>query len=295
MRNLNLDQVLSLTRVVQLGSFSAAAKALNLTQPAISLQVRDLEERMGVRLVERLGRRAFATPAGQELLQRGQRLLRDAEEAIAAMQRHREGRLGRVRLSANDIFCSYLLPRAIQAFRRKRPDAEVRVSISSTATAVDEVLDNRYDLAVITLPISDKKLTVTPLLCEPLVAILPPSDPAAAAAIAAPELARRALILDLPTSRYSRLVRAWFEASGVEPKPVMETSAYESVKQLVQAGLAASILPRVAVESEPRRDLAIRPLRPALTWDLAVIQRRDRKLEPAAADMRDALMALRKR
>ena len=295
MRNLSLDQLLTLTRVVELGSFSAAARSLNLTQPAVSLQIRELEERLGVRLVDRLGKRAFATAAGLDLVERARRLLREAEEAVEAMRRHREGRLGRVRVSANDIFCSYLLPRAIQAFRARRPEAEIVAGIASSGNAIEQVIANRADLAVVTMPVADPALTVLPFRREPIVAILPPSESAAPRRIAAADLARHPLILDLPSAKYARLVRAWFETGGVEPKPMMETSAYESVKQLVRAGLAVSVLPRVAVASGQFRDLVVRPLRPALTWDLALILRRDKPVDPAVADMRDALLALRRR
>lgn len=295
MRNLNLDQLQTLTRVVELGNFSAAARALNLTQPAISLQVRELEERMGVRLVDRMGKRAYATAAGVDLIERARRILRESDEAVTAMRRHREGRLGRVRVSANDIFCSYLLPRAIQAFRARRPEAEIVAGIVSTGNAIEQVIANRLDLAVVTMPVADRALTVLPMFSEPLVAILPPSESRAPRRIAAADLARHPLILDLPSAKYARLVRAWFETSGVEPKPMMETSAYESVKQLVLAGLAASILPRVAVDQARYRQLVVRPLRPALTWELALILRADKTPDPAVADMRDALLALRRR
>lgn len=295
MRNLNLDQLQTLRRVVELGNFSAAARALNLTQPAISLQVRELEDRLGLRLVERLGKRAYATAAGKDLIEHAQRLSREADAAMETMRRHREGKLGRVRIGANDIFCSYLLPRAIQAFRRRRPEAEIIVSISSSATALRDIADNRFDLAVVTLPVADRSMVITPLLKEPLVAILPPMETRAPKRIAAEDLARQSLILDLPSAKYARLVRAWFEANGVEPRPVMETSAYESVKQLVLAGLAASILPRVAVQSSQYAELVVRPLRPALNWELALVMRRDKPPDPAIDDMRDALLALRRR
>lgn len=295
MRNLNLDQLQTLVRVVELGNFSAAARSLNLTQPAVSLQVRELEERLGVRLVDRLGKRAFATAAGLDLIERARRLHGEAKEAEEAMRRHREGRTGRVRVTANDIFCSYLLPDAIKAFRAKRPNAEIVATIASSGNATEQAIDNRVDLAVVTMPVADRALDVRPFRREPIVAILPPSETRAPARLAATDLARHPMILDLPSAKYSRLVRAWFEAGGVEPKPVMETSAYESVKQLVRAGLAVSILPRVAVASSHYRDLVVRPLKPALTWDLALVQRRDKQPDPVVADMRDALLALRRR
>lgn len=295
MRNLNLDYLHTLARVVELGSFSAAARQLNLTQPAISLQIRDLERRFGVRLVERMGKRAFASPAGRDLIEHAKRLVHEAAEAAATMRRHREGRAGRVRVSANDIFCSYLLPRAIERFRRRLPEAEIVVGIASSSNAVNQVLSNQVDLSVVTLPVAEPSLAITPLLAEPLVAILPPAEQRAPRRIGAVDLARHQLILDLPSAKYARLVRNWFETSGVEPKPVMETSAFESTKRLVAAGVAASILPRVATETTAQHRLVIRRLEPDLTWDLAIIARRDKPMDGAVAEMRDALLTLRRR
>src|SRR5687767_3841420 len=98
MRGLNPDQLRALTEVVELGSFTAAARRLNLTQPAISLQIRQLEERLGLTLVERLGKRAYATAPGRELVEHAQRMAREADAALAAMRRYHEGWLGRVRV-----------------------------------------------------------------------------------------------------------------------------------------------------------------------------------------------------
>jgi DNA-binding transcriptional LysR family regulator len=242
-----------------------------------------------------MGRRAFASSAGRDLIEHAARLLREAEEAAAAMRRHREGRMGRVRLSANDIFCSYLLPRAIQTFRKRAPEAEILVGISSTSNVIGQVLENHVDLGVVTLPVANASLSVTPILAEPLVAILPPAEKRVPPRIGAADLARHKLILDLPTAKYARLVRSWFEANGVEPKPVMETSAYESTKRLVAAGLAASILPHVATETPSRHRFVIRRLKPELKWELAVVARRDKPMDGAVAEMRDALLTLRRR
>src|SRR5438270_14096887 len=98
MRSLNLDQLRTLSEVLAQGSFSAAARKLNLTQPAVSLQIRELEGRCGVRLIECSGRRVVATAAGGELIAHAERIGAEAERALAAMRRHREGCVGRVRL-----------------------------------------------------------------------------------------------------------------------------------------------------------------------------------------------------
>ena len=100
MRNLNLDQLRTLLEVVELGNFSAAARRLNLTQPAVSLQVRELEQRFGVQLIERMGKQAHATAPGRDLIEAARRIFSECEVADAAMRRFREGWIGRVHLGA---------------------------------------------------------------------------------------------------------------------------------------------------------------------------------------------------
>ena len=110
MRSLNLDQLRTLTEVVTCGSFSAAARRLNLTQPAVSLQIRELETRLGVRLVERLGKQAHATEPGRELVQAARRILEECGALEQAMRRYRQGWLGRVRVGTTLTALTYRLP-----------------------------------------------------------------------------------------------------------------------------------------------------------------------------------------
>ena len=125
MRSLNLDQLRSLLTVVELGSFSAAAKRLNLSQPAVSLHVRELETRLGVALVERLGKKAYATPAGQDLLEHGRRLMQAEEGALVSMRQHREGLVGRVRIGTNAHYLIYCLPPVLRRLRAAYPMIEL--------------------------------------------------------------------------------------------------------------------------------------------------------------------------
>src|SRR3954466_5338630 len=98
MRGLNPDQLRTLVEVVEQGGFSAAARRLHLSQPAVSLQIRELEGRLGVKLVERISKRAYASTAGAELIVHAKRIAADSEQALLAMRRFKDGWLGRVRL-----------------------------------------------------------------------------------------------------------------------------------------------------------------------------------------------------
>src|SRR5215467_1112105 len=117
MRSLNLDQLRALTEVAALGSFSAAARRLNLTQPAVSLQIRELERRFGVRLIERLGKQAHATVPGRALVEAATRIFRECDDANAAMRRFREGWMGRVQVGTTLTAMIYRLPPILRRVR----------------------------------------------------------------------------------------------------------------------------------------------------------------------------------
>ena len=119
MRDLRLDQLRTFTEVIAHGSFSAAAERLRLTQPAVSLQVRQLEKRLGVRLIERVGKRATPTPAGAELLDHARRIDASVAAALEGMARHAGGTFGRVRIGTRATACIYLLPPVLRDLRRR--------------------------------------------------------------------------------------------------------------------------------------------------------------------------------
>jgi DNA-binding transcriptional LysR family regulator len=156
MRRLNLDQLHAVVEVVRLGSFSAAAQSLNLTQPAISFQVRELEQRLGVQLVERLGKRAYATPAGAELIECAQRINREVDDAMDAMRRRREGGLTRVRIGTGSIILASLLPPVLSMLRRQHPSIELVVTTGSSDEISEQVARNTLDIGLVVLPIAER-------------------------------------------------------------------------------------------------------------------------------------------
>jgi DNA-binding transcriptional LysR family regulator len=280
MRNLNLDQLEALREVVALGSFLAAAERLNLTQPAISLQVKQLEARLGVRLVERIGKRAFATAAGRDLLAHGRRLFDEAAAAAATARRHRGGIAGRVRIGAGATACIYVLPAALRELIVNYPDLEIIVTTGNTDEIVRAVDDNALDLALVTMPVRGERLAVTPLLDEPLVAVLPPQT-AAPARLGPSDFAGTPLILYERGGTTSRIIDGWFGRAGIAVKPVMELGNAEAIKRLVGVGLGRSILPEISVRAEAAAgELAVRPLSPALGRTLGIVHRRDKPPEP---------------
>ena len=130
MRSLNLDQLRALLRVIELGSFSAAARQLNLTQPAVSLQIRELERRFGVRLIERLGKRAHTTAPGATLVEAARKIFHECELMDAAMRPYRDGWIGRVQIGATNTMLVHVLPPIL----RELSLASIRASTCTSPT-----------------------------------------------------------------------------------------------------------------------------------------------------------------
>jgi len=242
-RNLNLDQLRSLIEVVELGSFTEAAKRLHLTQSAISQQIRELEHRCGLRLVVRIGKHASATPAGSELIMHGRRIMAEAEHALAAVCRHREGTAGRVRLGTGPTALAYLLPPVLRKLRDAHPDIEILMTTGTTHSISDALLSNEIDLGLTALTLEAKGLDAAPVRTDAMVAILPGAEQSIPAKVTPADVAIRALILEYQHVPHPQLSRAWLQAGGVVARPALEFDSIEAIKNAVSAGLGMSIVP----------------------------------------------------
>jgi DNA-binding transcriptional LysR family regulator len=289
MRGLKLDQLHAFAQVAELGGFSAAAVRLNLTQPAVSLQVRQLERRLGVRLLERVGKRTAPTLGGRELRQLVRRSDAAVAAATAAMAAHTTKVGGRVRLGAGATACIYRLPRLLQKLRARHPELEIVVKTGNTADILRALEENALDLALVTLPAPGRAFSVTPVLEDEFVAIFPAAEGAPREATPA-ALAQLPIVLFEPGANTRRLVDQWFARGRAPVRPRQELGRGEAIKELVAAGLGCSILPRMALTGAGRRDgVAIRSLTPRLYRQLGLVLRRDK---PLHAGLRAAVAAL---
>lgn len=295
MRGLNLDHLRTFARVVELGSFSAAAERGGVTQPAVSLQIRQLERRFGLKLVERIGRRAGPTAAGLELLTHIRVIDAALAQAEQAMTAHASQVSGRIRLGTGATACTYLLPPVLAELRRRFPALDVVASTGNTADMLRALENNTLDMGLVTLPAPGRMFQVTTVMEDEFVAIFPASDPGGIPAVVTPQtLALRPLVLFEPGARTRRLVDDWFEAAGVAAKPVMELGSTEAMKEIVAAGLGCAVLPKLAVSAAGQRDaLLVRSLTPRLSRDLAIVLRRDKPLSHGLRHLQEALLALR--
>lgn len=291
MRGLNLDQLQAFALVVETGSFSAAAERLSLTQPAVSLQVRQLEHRLGVRLVERVGRRAQPTAAGCDFLAHIRRIDQAVTDALKATASHRSGDRGRLRLGTGATACTYLLPPILRDLRRCMPKLEIIVRTGNTPDILRAVDDNKLDAALVTLPAPGRMFQVTPVYDDELVAVFAVGEaPTRPTSITPETLIARPLVVYDSDGHTRRIIDDWFLRAGFSVKPVMELGNVEAIKELVAAGLGCSVLPRLCVAgSRQRATLDARSLSPRLRRSLGLVLRRDKTLDRGLRELIRAL------
>lgn len=290
MRGLNLDQLMTFVDVVELGSFSAAAERAGISQPAVSLQIRQIERQLGVRLVERVGRRVQPTPAGQDLLIHARRLKEEVANALEAIAPHRAGMLGRLRIGTGATACIYLLPPILRRVRERMPGLEITVQTGNTPDMLKLLEANALDLALVTLPVAHRAFEVTEACEDELVAVYPAGEAAPAKPVTPAFLAERPLLLYEGGGSTRRLIDRWFARAGTMPKPVMELGSVEAIKPLIGAGLGWAILPRLAVaHSSAAEPVAVCSLSPRLTRRLGIVLRRDKHLSKGLREMVGAL------
>lgn len=295
MRDLKLDQLKTFAEVIALGSFSAAAEKLQLSQPAVSLQVRQLEKTLGVRLIERVGKRATPTLAGNDLLAHAVQI----EDAVTAardkMAEHAKGALGRVRIGTGATACIYLLPPVLRDLKRRMPTLDVTVRTGNTAEILKSLEENALDIGLVTLPAPGRMFEVIPVLEDSFVAI------AAADEDHLPDVVTPIVLAELPVVLYEaggntrRVVDQWFARAGVNLTPVMDLGSVEAIKELVGAGLGCAVLPGIAAKhSAKRAPIISRPLSPRLHRTLGLVIRRDKTLTKGLRETLKALQRLDK-
>ncbi|MEN9478076.1 MAG: hypothetical protein RLZZ300_2217, partial [Pseudomonadota bacterium] len=193
-RHLTFRQLETFATVARLGSFSRAAEALHLTQPAVSIQVRQITESVGLPLFEQSGREIRLTAAGQELL-RTARELDDSwnrfESAVDALKGLKKGRL-RVALVTT---AKYFLPRMLGAFCQRYPDIEIELEVANRARIIERLRANEDDLYIMSFPPEELDVVATPFLDNPLVVVAPAAYPLPAGPLSLADLAPHPFLL----------------------------------------------------------------------------------------------------
>ncbi|MCE1192533.1 MAG: LysR family transcriptional regulator [Acidovorax sp.] len=274
MRNLNLDQLQTLIAIADLGTFAAAAQALHLAPPTVSLHIKELESRLDAELVVRGRRQAELTPAGEVLVQQGRQLLLAADDLVERVQRRASGREGVVRVGVSAGVSTQLLPRMLEALAQRSPGVEIRLEAVGSAESMQRLKAGTLDVAIVASPQPPvAELRQTPWRIDPMVAVLPASwDPPDHVT---PEwLAPRRWASFAPATQMHGLIAHWFGQAGHTPRPFLALSYPGALKSLAVAAQCAALLPLEEVaELQGAADVQIRPLQPELLRPMAVAHR----------------------
>lgn len=283
-----LRQLRTFIAAVDLGSVTDAARSLNLTQPAASQQLREMERILGARLLDRAEGRLVPTAAGLAILEPARRAQAAAIEVSAAALACRSGDFGRVRLGTGATACIHLLPPVLEAARRRMPGLEILVVIGNTPEMLHRVEEGSLDAGLVTMPRSlGRSLARIPLRRDGLVALVPRGS-LGEGPLTPTQLAGLPLILYEAGGDTRGIVDAWFRKAGLAPKPIMELGSVEAIKVLVGGGLGASVLPGLALPDDvPGAER--RPLRPATSRELVLVMRKEKVLDRGLRVMSEAL------
>lgn len=254
----------SYLEVVRSGKFSAAADLLGLTQPAVSQHIAALEESYGQRLLERTGRRAAPTPAGELLYDLAQRI----ESVYLQIDREMQNLSQPVRsynVGATLTVAEYLMPPLIGAFQHARERIKIRLAVQNTAATIESLKRNRLAFAIVEGPFDGEGLHFTTLRSDELVAVCAPSHPLASGASRRRLPAKRLLDEDLILRERGSGTREVFErhlaSSGIDPgglHPFMEIGSNNAIKSLVRSEVGISIISELAVSEELRTGVLVR-------------------------------------
>lgn len=274
MRNLNLDQLQTLIAIADLGTFAAAAQALHLAPPTVSLHIKELESRLHAELVVRGRRQAELTPAGEALVQEGRKLLAASDDLIERVRRCASGLEGRVRVGVSAGVSTRLLPLMLETLSRQSPGVEVKLEAVGSADAMLRLKAGTLDVAIVASPQpAVAEIRLTPWRNDPMVALLPSSWQAPQQVT--PEwLASRRWASFAPATQMHGLISAWFGQAGFHPRPFLTLTYPGALKSLAAASQSAALLPLEEVEElRDSPHVQIRHLQPELMRPMAVAHR----------------------
>ena len=295
MRSLNLDQLRAFIEVAERGSFTAAARELNLTQPAVTHQVQELERRFKVALVERFGKRAYLTQAGEKLIEHARNLLEEDTRTQVMMRRFGDGWLGRVRIGTSMTVLMYMLPPILRQLKSDHPQLEINLKAGLTTTTLQMLKTNALDLGLCALPIEDPAFETVQLFKDQLVAILPAELGHIPKRVTPAFLSRCPLILGSENSALRRTITEWLAAAGPPPRPLMEFDNVEAMKSVVAVGLGASIVPSLSLGAGhiPVANMLVRPLTPSASRRVGLVRLRSKPSTEGMELVSAALLSLR--
>ena len=271
--------------VAEFGSYSRGAEFLRISQPAVSRQIQALEQELGRALFVRHSHGVSLTDAGRTLLERGQAILRQFEQAREDIRRGEAGTSGTVTLAVPPAAGTLLVPELVRRFARAHPNVFLKVAAGFSGYVHEWMVRGRVDLACLHDPVPQPGFVVTPLVREEVFLVGRHGSLALPRGYArAEDLADVPLVLPARPNASRRLLDGWLSRQGVRLDVCMEADDHLIIRALLKGGLGHSLLTQGAFRAElPLGELQSWPLRPRAFWGLALVEMPDERRSPAVS------------
>lgn len=257
---MEIRQLRAFIAIAELGTFTAGAQRVHVTQAAISMQIRQLENELGAKLFIRAPRRVMLTEAGEQLLQRARHILREHDAAVDEIAELAGAERGRLRVgSASAMVATDVLPKLLKEVRKQHPRSEITVSSGTSEALVQQILRGELDIAFVSLPVEARGINTERLSQDQLVAIASPRHRfAKQRTISAYTLAGEKLILGERGGNTRRLIDQFFAQAGVTLHVAMELSRQAAIRRMVEEDMGVGIVPLYTVREEVEKGRLVR-------------------------------------
>lgn len=283
--NVSLRQIRSFVAVARCGSFTLAANSLHISQPALSVQIYELEKSLGLRLFDRTSRAVNLTPLGRELVPRFKKLLDDLDAILDRVQQRAARGHETIRIACVPSIAATMLPKLIADFRCKRPLVEVTLKDVVWKRVLSMVREEEVDLGIAPADIDEDDLNVTRLMEDRMHAVFPCRHPLAKVRrLTLDEVSRYPLVLTGKDSNVRSTIDAAFGKRGALAMPVSEVTQAASAVGMVRAGFGVTILPSTSMEIRGDRALRSRPITDCVRR-VSLLRKRGHPLSAAAKSL----------
>ena len=251
MTNLTLKQLRYFEALARHGHFGHAADACAISQPALSMQIKELEETLGSDLFDRSGRRITLTNLGEEFASRVRGIMRSVDELGDLARALQERLVGRLRLGVIPTIAPYLLPRLIADLSRSHPGLDIHVRETVTSRLIEDLAEGRIDAAILALPVSEPELAETALFDENFVLVRPAAD--GGKPVPSRETLREMRLLLLAEGHcFRQQALSFCNMHAAPPRELLDASSLSTLVQMVGAGIGVTLIPEMAVGVETR-------------------------------------------
>ncbi|HKP36627.1 MAG TPA: selenium metabolism-associated LysR family transcriptional regulator [Pyrinomonadaceae bacterium] len=266
-------------------NYTRAGEEVNLSQPSVSVRIRQLENALGVKLFEQLGKKVALTEAGQMLVPHARRVIAAIEDAKQSIDELQGLEHGSLRIGASTTPGMYLIPKTVAHFKERYPRIEIHLGIRDTQQIEAGVISNEFDFGFVGGHLAGDEVAVVPWVTDDLILVVAPKHPLAQKkTVNVNDLQREAFILRERGSATRAAIISHLQKSDLRVEPIMEMENPESVKKGVQSGLGIAFISRFAAEAELKAKslVAVRVRGLDIRRELKIVYRKDKHLTRAA-------------